>query len=90
MERFFVPKLLKAILVFGLTLFLVAIAPSLTYSQQIKAAATLSAAQAPVALGEQTIFLLESGVDSFSVQQQAQAVSERISTLADSTYSLSS
>lgn len=82
MERFFFPKL-RAVLVLGLVLFLVAIAPSLTYSQSNKASAELSADKAPVMLGEQTIFVLESGVGSFSVQERAKAVSERIDTLAN-------
>lgn len=82
MERCFFPKL-KIILVLGLTLFLVALAPSLTYSQSNKASAQLSADRAPVMLDEQTVFVLESGVGSFSVQKRAKAVSERIDTLAN-------
>ncbi len=82
MESFVFPKL-KAILVLGLTLLLLAIAPSLSYSQSNKASAQLSANQFPVLLGEQTIFVLENGIGSFSVQERAQAVSERITTLAN-------
>ena len=82
MESFVFPKL-KAILVLGLTLLLLAIAPSLSYSQSNKASAQLSANQFPVLLGEQTIFVLENGIGSFSVQERAQAVSDRITTLAN-------
>ena len=64
MERFFLPKL-KAILVFGLTLFFVVLAPSLTYSQSIKDSVQIFGEQVPVVLGEPTIFVLESRVGSF-------------------------
>ncbi len=81
-KRSFFPKL-KEILLLGLTLFLVAIACPLTYSQPNQAPAQLYVDQAPVMLGKQTIFVLENGVGLFSVQERAQAVSHRIVSLAN-------
>ncbi len=67
----------------GIILFLVEIASSPTYAQLNKASAQVSAEKAPVILGGQTIFSLESGVGSFSVEERANAVSDRINDLAN-------
>lgn len=82
MKRSFFQKL-KAIIVLVLTLLLVALAPALTYSQPNTASEQLDPDQAPVVLGEQTILVLKTGIGSFSVQERAQIVSERIAKLAN-------
>ena len=74
---------LKIILLLGITLFLVAIASSPTYAQLNQASEQMSVEGAPVMLGRQTIFILESGIGSFSAQERANAVSDRINDLAN-------
>ena len=74
---------LKIILVLGITLFLVAITSAPTYAQLNKASEQISVEGAPVMLGRQTILILENGIGSFSVEERANAVSDRINDLAN-------
>ncbi|MBV9386949.1 MAG: mechanosensitive ion channel, partial [Chroococcidiopsidaceae cyanobacterium CP_BM_ER_R8_30] len=74
---------IKGLLILVFIVFWIAIAASLVNSQESEPVPAPPTHQAPVLLGDEIVILLHNGIGSFSVQDRATAVSNRLSNLAN-------